>query len=110
MEQNSVTNSSNAGANLRKEDIRQMIERQDMNEEVQKHFGFLWQILTFSILDSFRSSATVKDGVMQYSFDLKPNYIHSQNSPVMPNIKDILGCILYIITFMMPHPLQQDVV
>ena len=26
------------------------------------------------------------------------------------NIKDILGCILYIITFMMPHPLQQDVV
>ena len=52
MEQNSVTNSSNAGANLRKEDIRQMIERQDMNEEVQKYFGFLWQILAFSILDS----------------------------------------------------------
>ena len=52
MEQNSVTNSSNAGENLRKDDIRQMIERQDINEEAQEHFGFLWQILTFSILDS----------------------------------------------------------
>ena len=70
MEQNSVTNSSNAGANLRKEDIRQMIEQQDTNEEVQKHFGFLWQILTFSILDS---KQLLFARAMQYSFDLKPN-------------------------------------
>ena len=50
---------------------------QDMNEEVQKNFGFLWQIPSFQYLSfqatSFRSSTIVKDGAMQYSFDLKPN-------------------------------------
>jgi hypothetical protein len=47
--------SSNAGANLRKEDIREMNGR-NMNEEVQKHFGFSFSKGVNSQLSAFLAS------------------------------------------------------
>jgi hypothetical protein len=58
MEKNSVKDSSNAGANLRKEDIHQMIEWH-MSEEVQKHFfGFSFSKEANSQLSAFYFQAT----------------------------------------------------
>ena len=76
MEQNSVTNSSNAGANLRKEDTRQMIECKIWMKRLRSTLAFCGKSLLQNFgfqATSFRSSATVKDGAMQYSFDLKAN-------------------------------------
>ena len=54
-------------------------------------------------------STAVKNDIMQYSsFDLKSNYMPSQILSVMPNIKEIIDCILYIIIFMRPNVFKAD--
>ena len=95
------------------------------HEEVQNTLAFRFQKRQIAQLSAFVGSkrlsftplsTTAKNGFMLF-FDLKPNYIHSQNLPVPfseftshAEYKRHNGWYIIYYNIMMPHPFNQDLV